>query len=163
MKMGTLYFVQVDGGGPIKIGWTQGCVTNRMRQIQWASPYILNWIGACDAPRSHEKAAHQTLAAYRLRREWFHPTAPVLDFIQGRVGDFDPSAYVDRIFRLDLMRRYRVAGERRFARQDEILREIGIGRYWIAAWTERRKPLPSDVYDRLDAVLTRIEQEREAA
>jgi hypothetical protein len=94
---GTVYILQVDGGGPIKIGFTTQNVYQRITSIQHGSPYVLNWVGAYRGTIEDERSAHRELSDFNLRGEWFHPVAPVLKFIESKSGvDFTPTAYLNK-------------------------------------------------------------------
>lgn len=163
MKVGNLYFVQVDGGGVIKIGWTQGHVLSRIRQLQWASPEILNWIGACPAPREAEKAAHKELARHRHRGEWFHPSDEVVQFIKSRVGDFCPDEYARKHYRTDLIERYRKLTNHKDKARGRLLELAGIGRYDVHGWVSHTRMLPPPVLGRMEAAIRQVEFEQRGA
>lgn len=94
---GTVYMLQVDGGGPIKIGFTVGNVSQRIQSYQGGSPYELLWVGAFKGTKRDEADAHRALAAHRLRGEWFRPTPEVISFVVEKSGDdFTPITFLDR-------------------------------------------------------------------
>ena len=160
MKRGNLYFLQVDGGGPIKIGWTYGSVLSRIRSLQQSSPYILNWIGACLAFRSEETAAHKLLADYRLRGEWFHPVRPVLRFKEDRVGEFDSDKYIEKQFGpLDRLNRL-------VFRRNDIYRRIAeeseVETHALYRWRAGTRMLPPDALRRLEESISKYEKAEEA-
>jgi len=78
---GVLYFVQVEGNGPIKIGITNS-PRMRMSTLQGWCPYDLNFICAVRANLMDEAYALEMLAPYQKRGEWFHPHPDVFAFIE---------------------------------------------------------------------------------
>lgn len=74
-----VYFVQMGKDGPVKIGYTDRPLSQRLAGLQSANPYELWVIGWCRAPRSFEKALHERFARFRIRGEWFEPHAEILD------------------------------------------------------------------------------------
>ena len=77
-----VYFIQVVGNGPIKIGvatrpW------KRMADLQVACPYELEMAGyvASDDARDLELMLHGLFSAHHLRGEWFHPAREIEDYI----------------------------------------------------------------------------------
>jgi hypothetical protein len=96
--MSVVYFLQVEGSGPVKIGTTIGNVHLRVQSLQQASPYELRWIGYFPGGRTEEKAAHQLLSGSRLRGEWFYPTAEVVAFVKEKCPDFCPDKARDDLF-----------------------------------------------------------------
>lgn len=86
-----VYFVQVEDGGPIKIGFATN-VSTRLAGLQTASPYPLRLLKAISGSRHREREIHQKFSEDRLRpnAEWFQPSPALLDFIQA-VKDLPPS------------------------------------------------------------------------
>lgn len=65
-----VYFVGGDEG-PVKIGFTQQPIKERLKCIQNGSPVKLHVLATVPANRIHEKWYHQQFAAHRLHGEWF--------------------------------------------------------------------------------------------
>lgn len=69
-----VYFV---GGleGPVKIGFTQQPIKDRLVCIQNGSPVKLHVLATLPAHRQRERVYHRLFAPYRLHGEWFerHP------------------------------------------------------------------------------------------
>ncbi|WP_045368451.1 GIY-YIG nuclease family protein [Methyloceanibacter caenitepidi] len=141
-KIGNLYFLQVTPFGPVKIGWTSGVVYYRMKQLQYASPHELKWLGAKEATQRAEESAHKLLAEYCIRSEWFHPTPEVMNFITETVGDFDEAAYVEHHFPKSLCDA--VGSFRSEHGWDRLVKATGLTSYDIWKWRDRRRVLPQE-------------------
>jgi hypothetical protein len=76
-----VYFAQALGGGPIKIGTTARRVRARLDDLQTGRADELRCLGHLPGDAAVERALHREFAPLRLRGEWFHPAAPLLDFI----------------------------------------------------------------------------------
>ena len=68
-----VYFVQVVGGGPIKIGCA-GHAESRVTALQNYCPYKIELLGHIPGNEAHERWLHSLLSSERLRGEWFHST-----------------------------------------------------------------------------------------
>lgn len=81
MSGGVLYFVQVEGGGPIKAGFT--CDPDlRLRTLQGWCPYKLEPLLCLKVEdKIAETYALEILRPYKVRGEWFEPHPFVLNFI----------------------------------------------------------------------------------
>jgi hypothetical protein len=84
-RKGKVYFIQCEGGGPIKIGFTTKDVYGRMSQIQQYAPYGLVLIGWKSGFMEDEQALHRQFEKDRLRKrhEWFHPSGDLLSYLEG--------------------------------------------------------------------------------
>jgi len=81
-RSGSIYFIQANIGGPIKIGWSAN-VPNRVESFQLGCPFTLVVLGQIDgAAVSDEKELHRKFADYRLHGEWFTPATELLSFIK---------------------------------------------------------------------------------
>lgn len=78
---GVLYFVQVENGGPIKVGYTQDHHI-RLQTLQGWCPYKIEPIFGLLAPKIAETYALEVLKAHKLRGEWHYPHPFVLNFIE---------------------------------------------------------------------------------
>ena len=77
-----IYFVQAEGIGHIKIGFTDGeDVNGRIATLQTASPVRLRLLGAIPGGMEEEKDLHRRFAAARVQGEWFKPVAELLALI----------------------------------------------------------------------------------
>lgn len=77
----TVYFAQVAGNGPIKIGFTRKCLEMKLRRLRWACPYPLVILATMDGTAPEEKRLHARFGAHRIHGEWFHPSPVLLAFI----------------------------------------------------------------------------------
>lgn len=82
-----VYFV---GGkeGPIKIGWTQQPIKERLKCIQNGSPVKLYVLATVNCTRINEKRYHKRFAAHRLHGEWFE-RVPEIEAEIERLGQHD--------------------------------------------------------------------------
>lgn len=160
MKQGHLYFLQVEPFGPVKIGWTTGCVSIRMKAIQHSSPHELKWLGAVEGPRSMETWAHRKFAAHRVRNEWFNPTPEVMAFVKQSVGNFDATAYIDFHFRPSLQARYRALANYREAVADRLWQASGV--YHIGKWLNNATLLSQQELDAIERAVS-AEEKRNVA
>ena len=80
-----VYFLQVEGGGPIKIGCSRDPL-NRLRSLMFWCPYRLMIVATAPGCRIAEAALHERFAADRLHGEWFRP-APALMALIAKVND----------------------------------------------------------------------------
>lgn len=78
---GQVYFIQAEGGGPIKIGkavdpW------QRLSQLQTGYHEPLKILAVMPGGLHAEKELHQKFAAYRVKGEWFLASDEILEFIR---------------------------------------------------------------------------------
>lgn len=102
-KRGFIYFLQLKGDGPIKIGFTRGSPYLRAKALQQTSPHELEWVGYFTGVTLDERKAHRKLKDDAIRAEWFHPTQRVKDFIESKCSGFNAKETVARIFHEDLL------------------------------------------------------------
>jgi hypothetical protein len=83
---GWVYFLQPAHrpDAPVKIGFSERSITNRLRNLQTASPDALVFLAALPGTRETERALHSRFAEHRICGEWHH-AAPVLAFL-GSLG-----------------------------------------------------------------------------
>lgn len=74
------YLIQGETTRLIKIGKTLGNVSERLAQLQAASPDVLRIIGIIHGDM--ERRLHATFAVHRAHGEWFHPHPDVLKFLE---------------------------------------------------------------------------------
>jgi len=80
-RLGFVYFLQSDQGGPVKIGWARD-VEARREALQTAHPYPLVILGKLTGGPKLEKELHARFAALRCPNgEWFEPTDELLALI----------------------------------------------------------------------------------
>lgn len=76
-KSGSIYFVQGESGGPIKIGYTTN-FKNRIVSLQNGYPEKLVLLAQIPGTEETEEAFHIELQRHRLNGEWFSPHEDVL-------------------------------------------------------------------------------------
>jgi hypothetical protein len=82
---GKVYFLQCDGGGPIKIGFTTKPIEQRVAQLQAFVPETLVILGGIPGDEQAEKDMHLRFRKDRIRRnhEWFRPSEDLLSYLEG--------------------------------------------------------------------------------
>ena len=78
-----IYFIQQGDTGPIKIGYTDGSVENRLRTLQTGSPKKLTLLGFITGTQEQEKLLHRFFHAERIAGEWFEPTPNLKAYLLG--------------------------------------------------------------------------------
>ncbi len=77
-----VYFIQEDGGGPIKIGLARR-IYIRLGSLQVGNHRRLRLVGFLGGKTAYEEGRlHVQFRAHRVRGEWFVPAPEVLDFIR---------------------------------------------------------------------------------
>ena len=76
-----IYFIQCGTNGPIKIGYTDNGVKERLAQLQTGCPYELMVLWVYTGDDYTEAQIHSELSQERVRGEWFHPSKTVIEFI----------------------------------------------------------------------------------
>lgn len=77
---GSVYFVQGEHGGPIKIG-SADHAESRVRTLQVGSPVPLVLLGTMPGGERKERELHKRFAHLRMHSEWFRPDADLLAVI----------------------------------------------------------------------------------
>jgi len=67
----TIYFVQADPSGPVKIGYTGRRVRARMAEGQTFAPQELTLLAETYGTMADEAKLHRLFAHQRVRGEWF--------------------------------------------------------------------------------------------
>ena len=75
---GFIYFIQANGAGPIKIGFTAGNPCRRMVKIQSDCPWPVSLLGAVPGSLDDEAAFHARLSDHVTQGEWFAANDTVL-------------------------------------------------------------------------------------
>lgn len=89
-----IYFIQVGDDGPIKIG----CAKNpfeRLSSLQCANHEVLSLRAIYQGYAFEEKQIHEEFAGARIRGEWFHPTAELLEHVAGYEAFYPVSVVAD--------------------------------------------------------------------
>lgn len=71
MTAPTIYFVQADPSGPVKIGYTGRRVRARMAEGQTFAPQELTLLAETYGTMADEAKLHRLFAHQRVRGEWF--------------------------------------------------------------------------------------------
>lgn len=90
---GHVYFIQAEGGGPIKIGWATD-PAKRLAGMQPHSPLKLVLVFSEPGNGREEAELHEQFAKYRLHGEWFEPASEILREIEIRRGRNEPKTYI---------------------------------------------------------------------
>lgn len=77
-----IYFVQVDGAGPIKIGFTEN-LEKRIQGMLTATPGTIKVLATRPGTLAEERVLHQRFAHLRVSREWFRPEEDLITYIRG--------------------------------------------------------------------------------
>lgn len=85
-----VYFVQAEGLGCIKIGFTDGRVADRLRSLQTACPARLKTLGVMQGTASTERGLHRRFAHLRISGEWFRAEKELLDHIAALPPEPEP-------------------------------------------------------------------------
>jgi len=83
-----IYFIQCGTNGPIKIGYTNKDVKERVAQLQTACPYELKLLWVTDGDQETEQDIHESLKHEHIRGEWFRPGKDVLNIIHHSFNEF---------------------------------------------------------------------------
>ena len=89
---GHIYFIQAEGGGPIKIGWATK-PERRLAGMQPHSPLRLQILFHEPGNGRDEAALHAKFAVSRLHGEWFAPAPEILAEIKRRQRRKVPKEY----------------------------------------------------------------------
>lgn len=77
-----VYFVQAGESGPIKIGFTEKSLSNRIRSLQTGCPEVIRVLGTISGQRETELKLHSRFKQHRKQGEWFDPHPEILEYIQ---------------------------------------------------------------------------------
>lgn len=76
----TTYFIQEEGGGPVKIGHAgDGNFNRRASELQTGNPRKLHVIGGTCVP---EREVHKKFAGLKILGEWYQPWHGLIDWIK---------------------------------------------------------------------------------
>jgi hypothetical protein len=88
-----IYFIQQGDDGPVKIGYTERSVKQRIYDLQTASPFPLRLVGLITpAKKSWEKQIHLKFYKDKMTGEWFEPSPGLVDYISGLNGQQEHKA-----------------------------------------------------------------------
>lgn len=69
------------GGELVKIGWTGGWASQRMRQLQVACADLLTVLGEIEGRPGDERTLHARFSGLHHRGEWFILSEPLTSYI----------------------------------------------------------------------------------
>jgi len=84
----SIYFIQCGTNGPIKIGYTNKDVKERLSQLQTACPYELKLLWVTDGDQEDEQKMHESLKHENIRGEWFRPGKDVLAAVRDSDNEY---------------------------------------------------------------------------
>lgn len=83
----TIYFIEMEKSGFIKIGYTKSDADKRMAQLQTGQPDRLRLLGTIPGEMADEKSLHLELKKFRIGGEWFIPeTMEIVRHLISRQG-----------------------------------------------------------------------------
>lgn len=85
-----IYFIQAGKKGPIKIGFTEKPVEERLYSLQTSSAEQLFVLGTIEGTKKEEYLIHQKYHIYQIRNEWFRPGEELINFINYNCGGGEP-------------------------------------------------------------------------
>ena len=90
---GHVYFFQPEGGGPVKLGWSNMPRTRLAAYQNWCF-VPLTMLAAIPSQMAGERMVHARFADERMHHEWFRASPRLMDFIDRarRLGAFDFNA-----------------------------------------------------------------------
>jgi hypothetical protein len=124
------YAIQVEGNGPIKLGFTASGVQARLASLQHACPYELSIIAEWRGFWEHERALHRKLDHHRMRAEWYRPDPEVFAAIEEEIAASEMRVPSEPSF---MQRLIELAGG-----PSALSRQIGVTPQAISQW--RRVP-----------------------
>ena len=80
-EKGTIYFIRSTNNNVIKIGFTSGEISKRLKALQTSHPYQLELLATIPGDTNFEKSLHQQFEQYRLKGEWFKPHPEIISYI----------------------------------------------------------------------------------
>lgn len=78
-----IYFIEIVGDTPVKIGHTSKPVNQRLSQLQVGNPKPMRVVATVDGDKEMEGYLHAMFAEAHIRGEWYERTEAVLDFLEG--------------------------------------------------------------------------------
>lgn len=145
-----IYFLQPEGGGPIKIGYTSRdepwSASARLAACQTGSPLKLRLCSTMPGTQKDERRLHGRFSESRLHGEWFAPTPELVELAQATaLSAEDQTAYEIAVAAAYERGKLDGAGEGYDEGLDQIgvrvlraLREFGLSNSWqreIASWS----------------------------
>jgi len=82
LQLGAVYFLRVDGKGPVKIGFTTD-IDHRLGSLATGHSGKIELIALIEGSRSDEKALHRRFKDLRVRGEWFKFQGDLKKYVAG--------------------------------------------------------------------------------
>lgn len=79
-----IYFIQSGQDGAIKIGYTNGDPSSRLKALQTATPSELRLLHYIPGTLNFEASLHAKFNNESLGREWFRPSKELMDYIESQ-------------------------------------------------------------------------------
>lgn len=80
--VGRVYFIEAEGLGLVKIGYSKSGVEGRLQSLQCASPVPLRILATVEGTLQCERALHGHYRNLRVQGEWFRLEDPLAFFIK---------------------------------------------------------------------------------
>ena len=77
---GGVYAIASEAG-PVKIGYTERSVGDRIGALKVGHPWPLEAVACCDGTPDDEMSAHRVLHPWRMQGEWFQPAPDVMALV----------------------------------------------------------------------------------
>lgn len=75
-----VYFIQRGNSGPVKVGVAKD-PKHRLKQLQTGNAEELKLLGTIPGGTELEQILHERFSRDRMKGEWFHPNADILNFV----------------------------------------------------------------------------------
>ena len=103
-----IYFIKEGDNGPIKVGLASN-VQSRLSALQTGNSHTLALVGSYPGTYAEEYAAHEALADYRVRGEWYSSCPEALEIINNLIA-FPPTPDQSELDRLSAAQEKRGPG-----------------------------------------------------
>ncbi len=90
LQYGHVYFLQAEGNGLIKIGFTTNLL-RRVRDHRNGSPVLLHFLGAYEAQETEERLVHDLFRYHRQHGEWFSPAPEIFKYVEAKCKKDNPA------------------------------------------------------------------------
>jgi DNA-binding XRE family transcriptional regulator len=127
-----IYFLQAGKGGPVKIGFTEKKLRERISDIQIGCSEELILLGVVQGDQTQEKHIHQEFAEYALRGEWFSPHEKMLETIV-RIASIPEPTIKSNGINMNSSRLRRRRDELGLS-QKQIAGQLGVAAMTISRW-----------------------------
>ena len=76
-----IYFIEAEGTGMVKIGYTAQPPRSRLSGLQVGNPYLLRLLGVIPGNEQDELSQHSIYSHLHVRGDWFRAEAELADFL----------------------------------------------------------------------------------